>query len=111
MTLPIGMTQAILLLHGRRCRYCGKEADTADHIIPTHQGGTDSASNLVAACRRCNCSKGKYRLPEEIERELLAEAWIYEAEAERLAKIFHGAQLDARERPVIFAERKYLTAA
>jgi 5-methylcytosine-specific restriction endonuclease McrA len=73
MTLPIGMTQAVLLLHGRKCRYCGRAADTADHIIPRHKGGTDDASNLVAACRTCNCSKGVERLPEEIEKELLIE--------------------------------------
>jgi 5-methylcytosine-specific restriction endonuclease McrA len=36
------------------CAYCGNEADTVDHIIAKNNGGEDNASNLVAACRRCN---------------------------------------------------------
>src|SRR4051794_4087839 len=40
------------------CSYCGRPATTADHIIPKKRGGTDDLSNLVAACLRCNGSKG-----------------------------------------------------
>jgi hypothetical protein len=108
MALPIGMTQALLLLHGRRCRYCGLVADTADHIIPVHKGGGDDASNLVAACRTCNCSKGTERLPEEIEKELLMEAWIVKGEVNRLARTFAQAQDDARKRPAIPVMRRHL---
>lgn len=108
MALPIGMTQALLLLHGRRCRYCGQAADTADHIVPVHKGGSDDASNLVAACRTCNCSKGTERLPKEIEKELLMEAWIIEGEVTRLARTFAQAQDDARKRPAIFVMRRHL---
>ena len=110
MVFPIGMTQALLLLHGRRCRYCGRAADTADHIIPVQKGGADDASNLVAACRTCNCSKGTERLPEGIEKELLMEAWIIEGEVTRLAAIFARAQDDARKRPSIPAMRHHLRA-
>lgn len=49
-----------------RCAYCsepfGNYADeanpTLDHVIPKARGGTDVASNLVAACARCNHAKG-----------------------------------------------------
>jgi 5-methylcytosine-specific restriction endonuclease McrA len=111
MTLPVGMTQAILLLHGRRCRYCGRTADTADHIIPRHQGGKDNASNLTAACRRCNSSKGAFRLPADVEKQLLTEAWINAPEAARLSEVFAKAQDDARKRPAILAARQFLWAA
>ena len=40
------------------CQYCGQEADTVDHVIPRRLGGLDSDDNLVAACSRCNYSKG-----------------------------------------------------
>ena len=43
------------------CRYCGAKAPdaklTVDHVTPVALGGTDDASNLVAAC--CECNSGK----------------------------------------------------
>jgi 5-methylcytosine-specific restriction endonuclease McrA len=47
----------ILERDGYRCAYCGAWADTVDHIVPKNRGGTDVESNLVACCRKCNCSK------------------------------------------------------
>ena len=41
-----------------RCTYCGQPAETVDHLIPRLRQGTDSADNLVPACRWCNSSKG-----------------------------------------------------
>jgi 5-methylcytosine-specific restriction endonuclease McrA len=40
------------------CFYCGQDADTVDHVIPRRLNGDDSDDNLVAACRKCNYSKG-----------------------------------------------------
>jgi 5-methylcytosine-specific restriction endonuclease McrA len=40
------------------CAWCGQDADTVDHVIPVKKGGTDDPDNLVAACKRCNFSKG-----------------------------------------------------
>lgn len=49
----------ILQRDGYCCQYCGSEdATTVDHIIPISKGGTDDPDNLVAACTRCNYSKG-----------------------------------------------------
>lgn len=39
------------------CAYCGREANTADHIIPKNAGGKDELGNLVAACLKCNGRK------------------------------------------------------
>ncbi len=43
-----------------RCQYCGVRAHrlTLDHVIPRHQGGEYSWSNLVTACEACNLKKG-----------------------------------------------------
>lgn len=46
------------------CRYCSRPANHVDHVLPKSRGGKDVLDNLVAACRRCNCSKGA-RTPEE----------------------------------------------
>jgi 5-methylcytosine-specific restriction endonuclease McrA len=40
------------------CFYCGQDADTVDHVIPRRLNGGDDEDNLVAACRKCNYSKG-----------------------------------------------------
>ena len=48
----------ILKMHDYCCAYCGNPATTVDHIIPRSKGGTDYPDNLVAACSRCNYSKG-----------------------------------------------------
>ena len=41
------------------CHLCGKAgADTADHIIPLFQGGTNDLDNLRPAHRTCNSAKG-----------------------------------------------------
>ena len=40
------------------CTYCGDVANTVDHVVSRRAGGDDSMENLVAACMRCNSSKG-----------------------------------------------------
>lgn len=42
------------------CQYCGdKRYDlTIDHIVPRSKGGADSWENVVAACLKCNVTKG-----------------------------------------------------
>ena len=41
------------------CYLCGRAgADTADHIIPIFQGGTNDIENLRPAHRACNSAKG-----------------------------------------------------
>ena len=48
---------------GGQCLYCGEnigeQGFEKDHIYPRSQGGPDIWYNLIAACRRCNDSKGR----------------------------------------------------
>jgi Zn-finger protein len=51
------------------CAYCGCSLDPfrnweIEHVIPKSRGGTDDASNLVPACRRCNSIKSARSLDE-----------------------------------------------
>lgn len=62
---PVPMTRAgILRRDGRRCAYCGKRADTIDHVVPRSRGGTHDWDNCVAACRACNSRKADRLLAE-----------------------------------------------
>ena len=45
-----------------RCVYCGAAATEQDHIIPFYSGGTNTADNVVPACKNCNVTKGKKSL-------------------------------------------------
>lgn len=61
----VPMTRAgVLRRDGRRCAYCGKRADTIDHVVPRSRGGTHSWENCVAACRVCNSRKADRLLAE-----------------------------------------------
>lgn len=52
----------ILRRDGYRCQVnsdrCTGAATEVDHILPKARGGDDSPSNLRAACRACNRSRG-----------------------------------------------------
>jgi 5-methylcytosine-specific restriction endonuclease McrA len=46
------------------CAYCGKEANTVDHVVPRSHGGLTTWMNTVASCLKCNHKKSN-RTPEE----------------------------------------------
>lgn len=55
---------AIYLRDSFRCVYCCADMHgahpqdiTLDHIVPDSDGGSNEPSNLVTACRSCNCSR------------------------------------------------------
>jgi 5-methylcytosine-specific restriction endonuclease McrA len=54
----VKLRKAALERDGYRCVYCGKPADTVDHLIEVARGGTDTLDNYVAACKRCNSRRG-----------------------------------------------------
>ena len=39
------------------CQYCGKAAESIDHIVPRSKGGLHEWSNVVACCKKCNLIK------------------------------------------------------
>lgn len=60
----------VLARDNHTCGYCGKRADTVDHIIPKKLGGDNSYENCVAACLRCNSKKADKQI-KEVGYELL----------------------------------------
>lgn len=60
---PAEIKEVFALTEGE-CLYCGDPATTIDHYIPLARGGKHEVSNLVPACRRCNCKKST-KLPSE----------------------------------------------
>src|SRR5215218_756041 len=74
------------------CQYCKvARATDIDHVQPWIQGGPTIASNLVAACQRCNRSKGG-RTPAEWEMAKRRQAAYTAALRKRVVK--------ARKRPL-----------
>lgn len=49
----------LFLRDGFRCQYCGARGNlTFDHVVPRARGGVTSWQNVVAACSKCNLTKG-----------------------------------------------------
>lgn len=47
------------------CQYCGATGEmTFDHVIPRSRGGRTTWENVVAACGRCNLTKGDRSLKD-----------------------------------------------
>lgn len=50
---------------GNECGYCGSKKElTIDHIVPRSKGGSNSWSNLITCCHKCNLYKAD-RTPSE----------------------------------------------
>lgn len=92
------LLRAIIILHGNRCRYCGGNADGTDHVVPKSKGGSDAARNLVAVCRPCNSSKSDNRLPPDLEKEVLIDAFVLEPTVHDLAENMKFAEQKAQKR-------------
>lgn len=77
-----------ILESGGRCEWCAASLLGApfelDHIVSLHQGGANSADNLVVACPACNRRKGR-KHPARFAAEIYNETgcmtrlinWIY----------------------------------
>jgi 5-methylcytosine-specific restriction endonuclease McrA len=55
-TAPLSR-RAVFARDQGKCQYCGKAAESIDHIIPRSKGGDHTWENVVACCRRCNTYK------------------------------------------------------
>ncbi len=75
MLTPKLSNMALFRRDGHLCLYCGGKFPvsslTRDHVIPKSQGGKDTWTNCVSACRSCNQRKG-CRTPEEANMPLVA---------------------------------------
>lgn len=56
-TAPLSR-RAVFARDQGKCQYCGKRAESIDHVVPRSKGGAHSWNNVVACCRRCNTYKG-----------------------------------------------------
>ena len=56
-TAPLSR-RAVFARDQGRCQYCGRSAESIDHVVPRSKGGGHTWDNVVACCRRCNTYKG-----------------------------------------------------
>ncbi len=62
-TVPLNR-RAIFTRDDNACQYCGRPAESIDHVLPRSRGGRHEWDNVVASCRRCNTTKGDRLLAE-----------------------------------------------
>lgn len=67
---PKWSKKRLFIRDGNSCGYCGKTANTIDHVIPRSHGGQSTWTNTVASCFKCNSKKGA-RTPAEAGMKLL----------------------------------------
>ncbi|MCC4266271.1 HNH endonuclease [Microbacterium schleiferi] len=86
-----------------RCYYCGARGNettgdglTIDHVIPVALGGSDAATNLVAACGDCNAGKTSTAPDGETVDDLNIDVEQYKA-ARKLALDALEADIEARD--------------
>jgi 5-methylcytosine-specific restriction endonuclease McrA len=61
----IGLSRrGVFARDGWHCAYCRGPAETIDHVIPRSRGGRHAWDNVVAACAKCNHTKGDKSLAE-----------------------------------------------
>ncbi|MGH3319616.1 MAG: HNH endonuclease [Streptosporangiaceae bacterium] len=61
----VPLTRAALMRRdSHRCAYCGRRAETVDHVVPRSRGGRHTWENCVASCVRCNMHKADNLLGE-----------------------------------------------
>ena len=61
----VPLTRAALMRRDNyKCAYCGRHAETIDHVLPRSRGGQHTWENCVAACQLCNHRKADRLLAE-----------------------------------------------
>ena len=61
----VPLTRAALMRRDNyRCAYCGRRAETIDHVVPRSRGGQHVWENCVASCTICNHHKADRLLAE-----------------------------------------------
>jgi 5-methylcytosine-specific restriction endonuclease McrA len=64
--------------NGRRVKYrCTPEDKSIDHVLPISRGGlTNTFENSVCACKHCNITVKRNRLPSEVGLELIRKPFV-----------------------------------
>lgn len=104
---------AIYLRDGLCCAYCGETVEdgailTLDHIRPQSKGGSNQASNLITACKRCNSARGNR--PVRVFAEAVAEYMDHGMSAEAVVANVNRLRrhkLDRAEAKSVIARRGY----
>ncbi len=95
-----GRLAVILARDGNHCLWCGRNfteliRPTTDHLVPRVKGGPSWLENEVAACSRCNGSRG-HRTPVDWLAECERRGWRPDRAALRAALDRLRATLDDR---------------
>lgn len=104
-SIPKKVREAVYKKYDGHCAYCGEKISLSemrvDHFIPLYNGGEDTISNLLPACRQCNYYKDTFALEKFRENlELIPQRLHKQMFIFRLAEKY--GTLSAERKPIRF---------
>lgn len=84
-----GVSWKVFKRDGYKCRYCGNDDTplTVDHLVCWEAGGPTIVENLVAACRKCNKTRGDKPYEEWLKHPFYLKVSKSLSDAERKANV------------------------
>lgn len=84
-----GVSWRVFKRDGYACRYCANDDTplTVDHLVTWESGGPSTVENLVAACRKCNKTRGDLSYPAWLKHAYYQKVSVNLPEAVQLANV------------------------
>jgi len=87
--IEAGISWKVFKRDGYACRYCGKDdlPLTVDHLVLWEVGGPSIEANLVAACRKCNKTRGRLSYSQWLSHDYYKRVSTGISQAQRAANV------------------------
>ena len=108
------LREYLLFRDQHTCQYCngqsGDEILNLDHTHPRARGGSNSVTNLVVSCRRCNEDKGNQLLSDWLAHSQTKTGALHRARVVGITQVMGGQSVHLRDAAAVNATRYKLVA-
>lgn len=108
------LREYLLFRDQHTCQYCrgqsGDEILNLDHTHPRARGGSNSVTNLVVSCRRCNEDKGNQLLSDWLAHSQAKKGALHRARVVGITQVMGGKSVRLRDAAAVNATRYKLVA-